>query len=166
MKDTAGVTDDRTIKAINAAFAFHPYGQNKPSVYGAWVMGPTFVVKVPSADDMAFAHLSDLWVTTPASEQAKLKAVLEKETEADVSVSLDINKHTATPKCTYRTLRGAGTKFGFEVGFPLARLAKVLGVDSWKTVNNDVGVLVFGYKQDEFVGLFIGRRVGLDHEEK
>ncbi len=155
------------VKAIEKAFAFHPYGQPKPSVYGNWVMGPTFIIKVEDTTNLAFAHLSNLWVTNTTSEQSKLEAVLEKESEADLAISLCQAKHKATPKCTYRSFTGAGSKFGLEVGYPLALLGKKAGVTSWKTINNDVGVLTFGYNsKDEFVCILIGRRVGLDHEEK
>lgn len=155
------------IKAVEKLFNFHSYGFEAPRIYDGWVLGPVFIAKLPmgkeSIEFMTFNVFATGFHADP-NDELKFRTLLGEAKHATQEIKLSTTKHESKPKCTYRLFTDEpGAEYPLELAYPAVMLAKKLKVNRWTTTPGATNVMCFGYKDDELVALFAGRRVLQDH---
>lgn len=154
-------------RAVDKAWAYHPFRQPEPLSAGGWVIGPTFVVKGEYTNAVD-GEEAPIWKADPFLGM-KAKGILASVDEATEEVFISkgghpkvqefkVDKfgaeHPATAKkCTCRYVTDdAGNQAG-EIAFPLLSLAKKVGCVTFKSPA--AGGIIFGFnKGGELVGVF------------
>lgn len=150
-------------KAVDKAFAYHPYKQSAIMAEGGYIIGPTFVVRGDYASPLSEGNSRGLWRDDPFLP-LKAQGILAAAGGPVLSVEVDKGghpmeqisatdkfgaEHVQTPKkCTCRAVRSDGVAVG-ELGFPLFTLAKKAGASTYTKPEDSP--LVFGWDGDNLV---------------
>lgn len=148
-------------KAVDKAFAYHPYRIPQVELFGGWIAGPTFMVRGDYTNPVD-GQAESIFTPDPLISY-KAKGLLDaaaRAKPAKVSKSGHDKKqgfktdkygaeHPATAKsCTCRAVYLDGKPVA-EIAFPLLSLGKKVGVDEWEALD----LLLYGYKKGELVAV-------------
>lgn len=148
-------------KAIDKAYAYHPYRIPQVELFGEWIAGPTFVVRGEYTNAID-GKPESIFTPDPliAYKAQGLIDAAERAEPAEVSKSGHDKKqefktdkfgaeHPATAKtCSCRAVYVHGEPVA-EIAFPLLSLGKKVGVDAWRVLD----LVLYGFKKDELVAV-------------
>lgn len=148
-------------KAVDKAFAYHPYRIPQVELFDGWIAGPTFMVKGEYTNPIS-GQSESIWTPDPLISY-KAKGLLDAAERAEPArVSKDGHdkkqefktdkfgaEHPATAKkCTCRAVYLQEEPIA-EIAFPLLSLGRKVGVDEWKVLD----LVLYGFKKGELVAV-------------
>ena len=147
-------------KAVDKAFAYHPFRLPSVQTHDGWVVGPTFIVQGDYSCPIDGSTGHSIWRMDPLLG-LKMKGIIEAtEGTVEVTVSKDghekeqsfkKDKHGALQpindkKCTCRAIF-QGEKAIAEIAFPLLSLGKKVKPDVWRYGNG----CLYGFNKGDLV---------------
>lgn len=145
-------------RAVDRAFAYHPFRLPDVQVVDKWVVGPTFMVKgdytcpldgnphsIWKVDGML--RLKVVGMLSGADEATEVVTIASAGHPKQAETHIDkygAERPTTPTKCTCRAILNESGEPVAEVGFPLLSLGKKVAVEVWRFA---AGVL-YGFNKD------------------